>query len=60
MFPEITFRVSGVVPPTVVLETAYARPMPDPFGSAAVPAAFVPMKLPCTKCPLPPSPPDAP
>src|SRR5689334_5748928 len=53
-FPEITFRAAGVLPPMVDPDTAEWNEMPMPFGSAPVPAALVPIRLPWMRWPLPP------
>ena len=52
MFPEITLRAAGVGPPTRADETPLSD-TPVKFPTAAVPAAFVPMKLPSTIDPGP-------
>ena len=44
-FPEITFRAPAAVPPTVLFAVPRETPWPV-FGSAPVPAAFVPIRLP--------------
>ena len=45
--PEITLRAAAVLPP-IVLPDAPLMVRPELFLSAAVPVAFVPMKLPNT------------
>ena len=56
ILPEIRFRASGVVLPTVLFHGVPLRstlPLPfEPFGKAAVPAGLVPMKFPAITLPL--------
>src|SRR3954447_3647471 len=52
-FPETTLRAAVVVPPTTLLE-APDRNTPVLFPIAAVPAAFVPTRLPATRFPVAP------
>ncbi len=47
--PEITFRSSSVAPPIVLFAPRISIPLK--FGRAAVPATFVPTKLPSTELP---------
>ena len=51
VLPEITFREPGG-PPIVFRLADVLISMPRRLGMAAVPAAFVPMKLPCTWVPV--------
>jgi len=44
----MTFRSAGVVPPTELVDPAPSNTIPVVFPTAAVPAAFVPMKFPRT------------
>lgn len=50
-FPEITFLAAAEVPPIVFPEPPFIKIPRWPFATAAVPAAFVPMKFPCTMVP---------
>src|SRR4051812_38042268 len=51
--PEMTLRAPALVPPMVLFVEPYSIATPsDPLGTAAVPAAFVPMRLPSTVSPL--------
>src|SRR5438552_19090243 len=49
LFPEMMLRALDVVPPTVLLFEAVLIATPPMLGSAAVPAALVPIKLPWTR-----------
>ena len=51
VFPEITFW-EPAAPPTVLPVAELAISMPRRFGTAAAPAAFVPMRFPCTRFPV--------
>jgi hypothetical protein len=46
--PEMTFGETPSVVPTVLLEVSSSRTPGPPLPRAAVPAAFVPMRLPLT------------
>ena len=46
--PEMRLPAPAVVPPIVLAFELLACTPPLALGSAAVPAAFVPMRLPCT------------
>ena len=48
LLPEITLPAPAPVPPIVLFDAPLSITTPVPLPSAAVPAAFVPMKLPWT------------
>ena len=52
VLPESTLPAPAAVPP-IVLFGVLTSVMPPEFASAAVPAAFVPIRLPCTTSPEP-------
>ncbi len=56
VFPEMTFPAPALVPPIVLLDAPDSISIPAALGTAAVPAALVPIKLPCTVFPLVPGP----
>ena len=48
LFPDMTFRAFGDVPPIELPGESLTETAAAPFGILAVPAVFVPMKFPCT------------
>ena len=52
MLPEITLRAATVVPPTVLPVDWSPMKTPKAFGTADVPAAFVPIRLPAMRLPV--------
>ena len=48
LFPDMTFRAFGDVPPIELSGESLTEMAAAPFGILAVPAVFVPMRFPCT------------